>query len=137
MKYLIASTFILLVSCSNRERRVFTADIEFTCTPTTYFDTLSTFLLTNNKSDLGGKSTGLERLLNSDRVYKKNITKRNGHFYIDNVENIEYWLLVIECNLDGTLYTGFRRNVDFSDNTLDTLTVKICVEQNMRVISSQ
>ena len=71
MKCLIASVFVLLFSCSNTKTRHFTAELEFTCTPTLYFDTLSTFLLTNNKSDLGGETSGLESLFSAERVYKK------------------------------------------------------------------
>ena len=137
MKCLIASVFVLLFSCTNTKTRHFTAEVEFTCTPTLYFDTLSTFLLTNNKSDLGGETSGQESLFSAERVYKKYVVKKNGHFYIDNIENSEYWLLLVECNLDNTGYIGYMRNVDFSNNSLDTLNIKICVEPNMRQIISE
>src|SRR5688572_26832103 len=68
MKWLLVLLSIFIVSCSSNKKRYFTGDIEFTCTSKGYFDTLSTFLLTNDKSDLGGTGSGLASLFSADRV---------------------------------------------------------------------
>jgi hypothetical protein len=127
MKGLLVLLTFFAISCSHKKVRYFTADIEFTCTSKGYFDTLTTFLLTNDMSDIGGKGSGLAGLLNAPRVYKKNHPKRKGHFYIDSLQSREYALLLVECNEPDMLFTGHRRNLDFSDNTSDTLTIEVCV----------
>jgi hypothetical protein len=137
-EYLKCSTvafLILIFSCTNKSKKYFTADIDFTCTHKEYFDTLQTFLLTNDKSDVGGESNRFTSLFGASRIYKKNIVKRNGHFFIDSIENNAYWLLFIECKFVGGSFHGFLRNLDFSNNRLDTLTLNVCVEPNAEIIS--
>ena len=117
--------------------RHFTVDIEFTCTPKLYFDTLSTFLLTNDRTDLDGCNKGVASIFDSERIYKKDLVKRNGHFYIDSIENSTYWMLLLECKLSGLGYSGHIRNVDFSKNEKDTLVVSACIDPNVQIISQE
>src|SRR5690349_739635 len=135
MKWLFLFCFIFLgLSCNFNKKQFFTADINFNCTPVEYFDTLETVLLTNDKSDLGGKRNELVNLFSGARVYKKNLVKKNGHFYLDSIENAEYWLLLIECKLHNNLYNGVRKNLDFSNNKNDTLSIDICIQPNVQII---
>jgi len=91
MKSLFLFCFVsLCLSCKFNKKQFFTADINFNCTPTAYFDTLETVLLTNDKSDLGGKSNELVNLFSGSRFYRKNLVKKNGHFYLDSIEKTEY-----------------------------------------------
>ena len=115
----------------------FTGDIEFTCTPKLYFDTLRTFLLTNDRTDLGGRSKGVAGYFDSKRIYKKNVVKRSGHFYIDSIENSTYWVLLIECRLGAVSYTGYIRNLDFTNNDNDTLEIKLCVEPDFQIMRQE
>lgn len=135
MKSLFLFFFVLLtLSCNFNKKQFFTADINFNCTPIVYFDTLKTVLLTNDKSDIGGKSNELTNLFSGRKVYKKNLVKKNGHFYLDSVEATEYWLLLIECKLDNSFYTGARKNLDFSSNEDDTLSINVCIQPNVQII---
>lgn len=112
-------------------------EIKFTCTPIEYFNSLSTVLFTNDEGDLGGKAGGLGGLLDAERVYLKNVVKKNGHFYVSDVECARYRVLLVECSLPEMNYSGYLRNQDFSENIADTLPVEFCIQQNMRVISQQ
>ena len=122
---------LLFVSCTGKPKKHFTIDLNFTCVPALYFDQLNTVRLTNDKSDAGGQGDGLSRLFEADRIYLKNLPKKNGHFYIDNVENSQYRLLLVECDIEGTWYHGVKKYLDFSENTSDTLLLDICLEPNI------
>lgn len=136
MKTVLSFIFIvlLLASCKGGKKEYITLDLNFTCTPIQNFDTLITVLLTNNKGDLTGQSDILENLISGDRVYKKNLPKAGGHFYIDSVEKKEYWILFADGKLFDVFFSGYAREVDFSDAATDTLKFDLCVESNVRVV---
>jgi hypothetical protein len=124
---------LLLASCDGGKKEYITLDLNFTCTPIQYFDTLKNVLLTNNKGDLTGQSDILENLLSGERVYKKNLPKKGGHFYIDSVEKKEYWLLFADGKFSDVFFSGYARGVDFSGTVTDTLKFDLCVESNVQV----
>ena len=128
---------VLIAVCGCKKNKIFTVDLNFTCMPIQYFDTLQTVLLTNDKRDLHGESNGLEILFAGRRVYKKNLPKRNGHFYIDSIENKEYWMLFIECKFQDAFYGASKVNIDFSDNNKDTFVVDICVQPYVQYIPQE
>jgi hypothetical protein len=123
---------LLLASCRSAKKQYITIDLNSTCTPISYFDTLATVLLTNDPSDLGGESGRLENFFAGKRVYKKNLLKSGGHFYIDSVAKKEYFYFVVVAKLFGAGYLGYTRKVNFSDVNSDTLKFDLCITAGMR-----
>jgi hypothetical protein len=121
-----ACLLLVVVSCGKKE--YITLDLNLTCTPITYMDTLETVLLTNDRSDLGGKSSFMESVISGDRVYRKKLLKVNGHFYIDSVEKKEYWMFYVESRIHGSFQYGYKRSIDFSEKEKDTVILDVCIE---------
>ncbi len=136
MKWMfIAVSILLLYSCLAKKKKQVTVDLNFTCAPVVYFDSLETVLFTNDKSDLGGETKGVDQIFsNGDRVYRKHLAKVNGHYFINNVEKKSYWMCIVEGKLHHANYTAFNRNINLSESTADTIKLDVCMEPNVRYV---
>lgn len=138
-RLLLCSVIILIVimagSCGDKKNQV-TVKLKFDCFSSKLIDTLSTVLLSNSYSDLGGGG-GSFNLFAANRVYIKNLTKgTDSLFYIEFAEKASYEYLHIEGFVNGYLFNGTKRKLDFSSITGDTTEVLICFEPNVKIISN-
>lgn len=134
--FLLLLSLLGVYSCSKKPIKYVTIDLELTCTPMLYFDTLSSILLTNDRSDLGGRTTSVWRYMMSrnDRVYKKHLVKKGGHYYIDSVQRKYYEYFLVAGNIGTDRYWGFKEDVNFSGNNKDTILYRICIEPAIRSV---
>jgi hypothetical protein len=111
--------------------------IKFECWPSIVIDSLSNVLLSNSYSDLGGGGNdNLLDFFSAKRVYVKNL-KRNGDscFYLQSIEKRTYEYIYLEGFVNGGLFNGFKRKLDFSKTVGDTAEVTVCFEPNIKMIS--